>query len=344
MARSKEEKAREKLAWRRKVLLPWERPENVRILSSFDQREYRPHFSDLEESAYPREMNLIVPAGNRTPYELRREDAPEMIARLLLAEEESDIPGLAVRYGPLRNVEMDFLSVPHHWHTDTLEDWILLKRDVAQALLLLRAIRQRDAYALLKEDRRISAEKRSGLLAHIGISIYSDADLLLAEDTEQTSTLKARKALAELLEKGLASARYIKRPVVLPDGAIVTEIFCADLYSAVWNIVEATVVLSPGTGEYRLRECFYCGVHDVVEGTGYEDGTEDFMREDKAVGLWYHDRCKSRAKDKLKRDSKNAAAGREIDPRCTEPGPLWYKHLRKEIARTQKDTPRGASK
>ena len=309
-------RAKDELNIRGSVLLEWRRPTSVETAKV--------------EASEAGAFSLLIPRGDREPFEIRREDTPELLYRLCTAASVRDVEDLFLRYGPLK--ESDFFS---QYDADTVEDWIRLAEDVSEVFELLGMIR--NANIRMIEQRRRERDRRvdEGLFSQVlGINIAPDAKTVLpAGETEDApSTMEGRRLLVGKVERGLASARFKRRPLLLPDGGAVVEERPADLYSLIWKIVESTALDMEGGSGQRLRLCRYCGLWDTED-------EPDLMREDKRTGEWYHHNCKRNSSEAERKEKRDAEAGRKPKPRpgARKDGPQWYVKIKKDAPR------RGAS-
>lgn len=308
-------RAKDEMDSRGKVLLEWRRPTSVETAKV--------------EASEAGALSLLIPRGEWEPFEIRREDTPELLYRLCTAASVRDVEDLFLRYGPLK--ESVFFA---KYDADTVEDWIRLAEDVSEVFELLGMIR--NASIRMIEQRRRERDKRvhGGLFFQVlKIDIESDAKAVLqAGETEDApSTMDGRRLLVGKVERGLASARFKRVPLLLPDGGAVVEERPADLYSLIWKIVESTALDMEGGSGQRLRLCRYCGLWDTED-------EPDLMREDKRTGEWYHHNCKRNKYEENRKKERDEREGREPKPRpgARKDGPQWY-------VKIKKDAPRGAS-
>jgi len=199
---------------------------------------------------------------------------------------DREVLGLAREYGPLFLTRRTTLfSKPPYLECDSVDDWTSLADDVQVAFTLLADIQEG------KPARHIAVSNGVAWLDFQASGKGFEGVSVLYVDTPKEAT--ATRLLARLFTLGMARASYSRKGVALSSGQIVALSVPRDLFSAIWQLVEAAVTEAPVLSHLRLRRCCECGKWAFEKGDPAAS-TPTPMSRRKSDGAWYEVSCKKR--------------------------------------------------
>lgn len=194
---------------------------------------------------------------------------------------------LAQMYGFLFPIRWTTLFArPPYLECDAVDDWVSLAADIQAAFALLGSIQE--------GNPSLHAAVSNGVawldFRALGKS-FESVSVRVDDGASEEST--ARNLLARLLTLGMAQASYSRKGVALSSGQIVALSVPLNLYSAVWQMIEAAVTEAPVLSHLRLRRCCLCGKWAFEKGDPAAS-TPTPMSRRKSDGMWYESCCKKR--------------------------------------------------
>ena len=194
---------------------------------------------------------------------------------------------LAQMYGFLFPIRWTTLFArPSYLECDSVDDWLSLAADVQATFALLGSIQEGNPSLYTAVSNGVAwLDFRALGKSFESVSVRVD------DDASEEST--ARNLLARLLTLGMAQASYSRKGVALSSGQIVALSVPQNLYSAVWQMIEAAVTEAPVLSHLRLRRCCLCGEWAFERGDP-EACSPPPMSRRKSDGAWYEVRCKKR--------------------------------------------------
>lgn len=295
------------------IALRWKRPRKVELLRegrrafvpaedgevAFRCRVETHGFFDTRGETEPfRRSFVLVPGGPMEGVAIRWAEIPKLLKRIRempsgegvkerSAKLEEYIGGLVGEFGYLHEPRRDFRDMSGVVMAfDGVSAWTDL-RDAA--VLLFEILQDVGEGAPLRGASKIGA---SFVFKSGELEIWVPSAEATAGEIALEAAGRIIAAKAHLASFGLETTR-------LPSGRIVHQRRPKDLFSAIWSVLESSAA-DAGEPGLRLGRCVYCGEWDFVDGPpgGGERERSRVMRRRGADGAFYHQRCKTRERNR----------------------------------------------
>ena len=236
-------------------------------------------------------VTLIAPGAGRLKV-LSRDILMELINSLNslnwtgLHGLDHNVLELARKYGFLFSVRYMPLFSNGYLECESVDEWASLASDIQAVFALLGSIQEGEPF------RHIAASENAIWLDFQAIG-KSRTDVSMRVEGSLSEEMMARNLLARLLTLGMAQASYSRKGVALSSGQIVALSVPQNLYSAVWQMIEAAVTEAPVLSHLRLRRCCLCGEWAFEKGDPAASTPAPMSRR-KSDGAWYESCCKKR--------------------------------------------------